>query len=834
MNKDTGTTDRTNSFKSNIKAWSLEPHKDDRMETKISSVDFTSEQFTAFDSNKSYIVLHLFKKENHPSAVRNGNSPLASHSNASPSLFKLAISTFEQLTPRGIEHKFSTHDLQTIFFQSSLLKPLFSSAGKNDSLQQNGHSQQISYDLYLWHGKNSPASTQAFAVTKGFEIERKLLEPRLIQCIFDAGSPVAISQYFNDDVPPICSKSDLLKSSSSSSAAALFMSLYQHCHLFRNLTNNNNSVNNNNGWDEEPDLAFRSLLQLPPDNNISTNSMEVHKEDVEDADVEMQASPINSPASSIKSSSSSSSVSTPTNTSKQPFDRSTTYSHPLPASFRLQMGKFPVSSIPTVNLPSPRKRPAPEGTKNSDSKRHSKNIQLTDISTPSSLSTPRSSLSSNTISSERDRLRVNLGSVEHGERNDPSPTPRRMQKEIVPDRCLSGNELVVYYRKICSQVYDYVYLGSDLVARNKDLLLTNGITHIINAAKVVCDVYFPDDFVYHVLNLYDAGNESILGSFFGVIDFIEEARQKNGKVYIHCYEGVSRSTTLTIAYLMWKLRKKFTVVMEEVKQKRPVASPNPGFIVQLLQWEKMILEPQPQMYRISPQNDKFVEHKHLVPKVCYSQVLDSRTCFVLHSTSTNVIYVWIGSKSKNLIQEAQVVAQQLKKYMSDQATRIEMVQEGQETEEFEAARSALKFDSKLVANIDSDNPYPDLDYLDMELPIVPVQTPTVQETIPEVVPALEHADLYVYPKMKAIANFDSDDLDEDKAYVLYPRTSKDLLYVWLGEGFLEAQDMPAQEIGQKIADVFMQSRNERNSNTRIIIVEQDNEPDEFWHYFVNG
>jgi dual specificity MAP kinase phosphatase len=50
-------------------------------------------------------------------------------------------------------------------------------------------------------------------------------------------------------------------------------------------------------------------------------------------------------------------------------------------------------------------------------------------------------------------------------------------------------------------------------------------------------------------------------------------------------QGVSRSTTLIIGYLMWKLGKPYDDVYQIVRALRGVASPNIGFTCQLLQWQ---------------------------------------------------------------------------------------------------------------------------------------------------------------------------------------------------------------------------------------------------------
>src|SRR5690606_29710268 len=149
---------------------------------------------------------------------------------------------------------------------------------------------------------------------------------------------------------------------------------------------------------------------------------------------------------------------------------------------------------------------------------------------------------------------------------------------------------------------------SDMVARDKEKLQKYGITHIINAANIegACREYFPESFKYKSLSLMDAGQQNILGCFFGVIEFIEDAIKSGGKVYVHCYEGVSRSSTCIIAYIMWKEHLTFEEASNDVKRRRPSSSPNAGFISQLLLWQRFLFRTRSEnfSFRIGPLNDK--------------------------------------------------------------------------------------------------------------------------------------------------------------------------------------------------------------------------------------
>jgi len=52
-------------------------------------------------------------------------------------------------------------------------------------------------------------------------------------------------------------------------------------------------------------------------------------------------------------------------------------------------------------------------------------------------------------------------------------------------------------------------------------------------------------------------------------------------VFVHCSQGVSRSVTLVIAYLMWRDGHTFEQAFAAVKAARGVANPNIGFVCQV-------------------------------------------------------------------------------------------------------------------------------------------------------------------------------------------------------------------------------------------------------------
>jgi len=70
--------------------------------------------------------------------------------------------------------------------------------------------------------------------------------------------------------------------------------------------------------------------------------------------------------------------------------------------------------------------------------------------------------------------------------------------------------------------------------------------------------------------------------------FIEEARQSNGRVLVHCACGVSRSTTLCCAYLIKYHSMSVEQAITHLRSHRHIVQPNPAFLRQLIHYNEQI------------------------------------------------------------------------------------------------------------------------------------------------------------------------------------------------------------------------------------------------------
>ncbi|KAK4266402.1 hypothetical protein QN277_027332 [Acacia crassicarpa] len=132
-----------------------------------------------------------------------------------------------------------------------------------------------------------------------------------------------------------------------------------------------------------------------------------------------------------------------------------------------------------------------------------------------------------------------------------------------------------------------LFLGSVGAAANKDALKNLGVTHVLTVANTLIPAH-PNDFVYKTLNVVDRQDVDIKQYFNECFDFIDESKSLGGGTLVHCFAGKSRSVTIVVAYLMKTRRMSLSQALEHVKSRRPVASPNSGFIRQLEDFEKSL------------------------------------------------------------------------------------------------------------------------------------------------------------------------------------------------------------------------------------------------------
>ncbi|XP_056414954.1 protein phosphatase Slingshot homolog 2 isoform X2 [Hyla sarda] len=152
------------------------------------------------------------------------------------------------------------------------------------------------------------------------------------------------------------------------------------------------------------------------------------------------------------------------------------------------------------------------------------------------------------------------------------------------------NEMIVILGQMDSptEIFDHVYLGSEWNASNLEDLQNRGVRYILNVTREI-DNFFPGNFEYHNIRVYDEEGTDLLAYWNDTYKFISKAKKHGAKCLVHCKMGVSRSASTVIAYAMkeygWNLDRAF----DYVKERRTVTKPNPSFMKQLEEYQGILL-----------------------------------------------------------------------------------------------------------------------------------------------------------------------------------------------------------------------------------------------------
>ncbi|KAF3918380.1 hypothetical protein ABW21_db0209718 [Orbilia brochopaga] len=149
-----------------------------------------------------------------------------------------------------------------------------------------------------------------------------------------------------------------------------------------------------------------------------------------------------------------------------------------------------------------------------------------------------------------------------------------------------------------------LYLGDIFAARNQEQLNDHQITHILTVARgslgllnnmLETSAEGGKLFKHLQIELDDLPDEKLLDRLEEGVQFIDSALSpsndaESGKILVHCLQGMSRSCSFVVAYLVWKNNMTVGQALEVVQERRKKARPNAGFYRQLQEWEKRCKE----------------------------------------------------------------------------------------------------------------------------------------------------------------------------------------------------------------------------------------------------
>ncbi|KRX01834.1 hypothetical protein PPERSA_00544 [Pseudocohnilembus persalinus] len=94
-----------------------------------------------------------------------------------------------------------------------------------------------------------------------------------------------------------------------------------------------------------------------------------------------------------------------------------------------------------------------------------------------------------------------------------------------------------------------LYLGNLYAAQNTDLLKKHNINTVLTLGDFELE-YNPHDMIHHkVIKVNDSEQQNLIQHFDEIADFLHQ-KLKDSNALVHCFAGVSRSSTSVICYLM--------------------------------------------------------------------------------------------------------------------------------------------------------------------------------------------------------------------------------------------------------------------------------------------
>jgi hypothetical protein len=140
-----------------------------------------------------------------------------------------------------------------------------------------------------------------------------------------------------------------------------------------------------------------------------------------------------------------------------------------------------------------------------------------------------------------------------------------------------------------TQLLTFLYVGNEKDAADLDWLQQEGIGNVLNVTQSVpCFHQDTTNINYRRISARDNSLANLKRHFEEAFVFIEAARRRHERVLIHCSAGISRSSTIAIAYIMRYRGMSMSKAFNLVKSRRAIINPNLNFVGQLAAYEKAL------------------------------------------------------------------------------------------------------------------------------------------------------------------------------------------------------------------------------------------------------
>ncbi len=219
------------------------------------------------------------------------------------------------------------------------------------------------------------------------------------------------------------------------------------------------------------------------------------------------------------------------------------------------------------------------------------------------------------------------------ERDEERATRKRSEKRQAEDKERGAEMEFVSLRRDCShrfgaslsegrlkrhtsktegrEIVPNLFLGGRLAAQNWEWLSANSIRTVVNVTADLSNYYEGEEgFVYHRIAIEDANGAEIGTHFEATTAAIRDQLEQGRAVLCHCREGLSRSPSIVVAFLMQTMNMPVEEALALVEQKNDMVRINKGFEAQLNQLNKQLFG----------QDSSLYNPKERAEKICYDDM----------------------------------------------------------------------------------------------------------------------------------------------------------------------------------------------------------------------
>ncbi|KAG9400138.1 hypothetical protein AC1031_011044 [Aphanomyces cochlioides] len=136
-----------------------------------------------------------------------------------------------------------------------------------------------------------------------------------------------------------------------------------------------------------------------------------------------------------------------------------------------------------------------------------------------------------------------------------------------------------------TKILDGLYVGGRESVDDLAALEMLAVTHIVNCTEDIPNFFYGTISYLHV-PIADDPDVAIDSYFQSVFGFIQNARDSGKVCLVHCSQGMSRSPTFILGYLVARENMSVLEALRYTRALRPVISPNVGFMRKLVEFEE--------------------------------------------------------------------------------------------------------------------------------------------------------------------------------------------------------------------------------------------------------